>query len=89
MRWLGVKTEVFSLGDHRRRVLGPSSNLPADYFSPANRSESTEALRTSVRLSLEENLVKFFKENRGQVAIYDANVSTHEEGEGEDADVGG
>lgn len=66
---------MFSLGDHRRRVLGPSSNLPSDYFNPEERGPETEALRTKVKESLEADVEKFFRENRGQVAIYDANVS--------------
>ncbi|GAA6012426.1 hypothetical protein JCM11491_004329 [Sporobolomyces phaffii] len=76
LRWLGVKTEVFSLGDHRRRLLGPSANLPPDYFSPVDRSPETDELRQKVRLTLEEDVARFFKENRGQVAIYDANNGT-------------
>lgn len=76
LRWLGVKTEVFSLGDHRRRLLGPSANLPKDYFSPIDRSPETDELRQRVRLTLEEDVARFFKENRGQVAIYDANNGT-------------
>lgn len=66
---------VFSLGDHRRKVLGPSSSLPPDYFSPNDRSAATEQMRKQVKQSLEGEVEKFFKENRGQVAIYDANVS--------------
>lgn len=65
---------MFSLGDHRRRLLGPSANLPPDYFSPVDRSDETDELRQRVRLTLEEDVARFFKENRGQVAIYDANV---------------
>jgi hypothetical protein len=65
---------VFSLGDHRRRLLGPSRNLPQDYFDPVNRSAETDELRQRVRVTLEEELATFFKDNRGQVAIYDANV---------------
>ena len=33
LRWLGVKTRVYSLGDYRRRVLGGAKNLPPDYFA--------------------------------------------------------
>ncbi|CEQ39764.1 SPOSA6832_01312, partial [Sporobolomyces salmonicolor] len=76
LKWLGVKTEVFSLGDHRRRMLGPSADLPKDYFSLDNRSPETDELRKKVRLTLEEDVARFFKENRGQVAIYDANNGT-------------
>jgi 6-phosphofructo-2-kinase/fructose-2,6-biphosphatase 4 len=32
LRWLGVKTRVYSLGDYRRKVLGGAENIPADYF---------------------------------------------------------
>lgn len=78
LRWLGVKTEVFSLGDHRRKVLGPSSSLPPDYFSPNDRSAATEQMRKQVKQSLEGEVEKFFKENRGQVAIYDANNGTRQ-----------
>lgn len=67
---------VFSLGDHRRRVVGPSSNLPDDYFQSEGRSPETEQLRLKVKQSLEDDVEKFFNENRGQVAIYDANVES-------------
>ena len=65
---------VFSLGDHRRRMLGPSANLPPDYFSPDQRSPETDELRTKIRVTLEEEVARYFKDNLGQVAIYDANV---------------
>lgn len=32
LRWLGVKTKVYSLGDYRRKVLGGAKSVPADYF---------------------------------------------------------
>lgn len=66
---------VFSLGDHRRRVLGPTEMLPPDYFNPSGRTPETEEMRRRVRESLEEDVSNFFSEGRGQVAIYDANVS--------------
>ena len=69
-----VSVAVFSLGDHRRKVLGPSSTLPPDYFTPIGRTDETQALRMQVIASLELEVENFFKENRGQVAIYDANV---------------
>jgi hypothetical protein len=33
LRWLGIKTQVVSLGDNRRRLLGGAKSLPPDYFS--------------------------------------------------------
>lgn len=32
LRWLGVKTRVYSLGDYRRKVLGGAKDIPADYY---------------------------------------------------------
>lgn len=34
LRWNGVTTEVFSLGDYRRKTLGHAKDLPSDYFTP-------------------------------------------------------
>ena len=33
LRWMGVKTQVISLGDYRRKVLGGAHCLPKDYFT--------------------------------------------------------
>ena len=33
LRWLGVKTQVISLGDFRRKRLGGKGQLPPDYFT--------------------------------------------------------
>ena len=33
LRWLGVKTQVISLGDYRRKTLGGAQQLPKDYFT--------------------------------------------------------
>lgn len=77
LRWLGVKSEVFSLGDHRRKFLGDPHKLPPDYFATdGSRSESTEKLRQEIKQSLLKAVEDFFA-NGGQVAIYDANVSCH------------
>lgn len=32
LRWMGVKTQVVSLGDYRRKTLGGAQSLPPDYF---------------------------------------------------------
>ncbi len=32
LRWTGVKTQVISLGDYRRKVVGGAQKLPPDYF---------------------------------------------------------
>jgi 6-phosphofructo-2-kinase/fructose-2,6-biphosphatase 4 len=33
LRWLGVKTQVVSLGDYRRKILGGTQKVPPDYFT--------------------------------------------------------
>ncbi|KAI0346682.1 bifunctional 6-phosphofructo-2-kinase/fructose-2,6-bisphosphate 2-phosphatase [Trametopsis cervina] len=33
LRWTGVKTQVISLGDYRRKFLGSAQKLPPDYFT--------------------------------------------------------
>ena len=32
LRWMGVKTQVVSLGDYRRKTIGGAQQLPSDYF---------------------------------------------------------
>lgn len=44
-----MKTAVVSLGDYRRKVLGGSGSLPADYFT---LGESLPILPPSLSLSL-------------------------------------
>jgi 6-phosphofructo-2-kinase / fructose-2,6-biphosphatase 4 len=34
LRWAGVKTQVVSLGDYRRKIIGGAQKLPQDYFLP-------------------------------------------------------
>lgn len=33
LRWAGIKTQVISLGDYRRKSLGGAQKLPSDYFT--------------------------------------------------------
>jgi 6-phosphofructo-2-kinase/fructose-2,6-biphosphatase 4 len=33
LRWMGLKTQVVSLGDYRRKTLGGAQKLPPDYFT--------------------------------------------------------
>ncbi|PCH35197.1 bifunctional 6-phosphofructo-2-kinase/fructose-2,6-bisphosphate 2-phosphatase [Wolfiporia cocos MD-104 SS10] len=77
LRWTGVKTTVVSLGDYRRRVLGGTQNVPADYFSLGEKSLETVALRQKVSDGCEQLIWDFFN-NKGQVLIYDANNGTVE-----------
>ncbi|ODN99536.1 6-phosphofructo-2-kinase/fructose-2,6-bisphosphatase [Cryptococcus wingfieldii CBS 7118] len=74
LRWLGVKTRVYSIGDYRRKVLGGAENVPHDYFQTKSpRSEGTNALRRRIRTELEDQIMDFYTVQGGQVVIYDAN----------------
>ena len=33
LRWAGIKTQVISLGDYRRKTIGGAQKLPSDYFT--------------------------------------------------------
>src|SRR5258708_12814714 len=35
LRWAGIKTQVVSLGDYRRKTIGGAQHLPPDYFTLA------------------------------------------------------
>ena len=72
LRWLGVKSRVFSLGDHRRKILGGADKIPKDYFKSGPKSPETEALRKKILSDFDDTVIDFFNQG-GQVVIYDAN----------------
>ncbi|KAF7319032.1 6PF2K domain-containing protein [Mycena chlorophos] len=75
LRWMGVKTQVVSLGDYRRKTLGGAQKLPQDYFTLGEKTLETQALRLKVSSGC-ENLIWEFFTGGGQVVIYDANNGT-------------
>ncbi|KAJ3568262.1 hypothetical protein NP233_g5828 [Leucocoprinus birnbaumii] len=75
LRWTGVKTQVVSMGDYRRKTLGGAQKLPPDYFALGAKSDETEKLRKSVAEGCEQLIWDFF-DSGGQVVIYDANNGT-------------
>ncbi|KAL6300390.1 bifunctional 6-phosphofructo-2-kinase/fructose-2,6-bisphosphate 2-phosphatase [Sparassis latifolia] len=77
LRWTGVKTQVISLGDYRRKVLGGAQKLPPDYFTLGKKSPETVALRKTVLDGCEKLVWDFFNAG-GQVVIYDANNGSRE-----------
>ncbi|KAK7681362.1 hypothetical protein QCA50_015453 [Cerrena zonata] len=77
LRWTGVKTQVISLGDYRRKVLGGAQKLPPDYFTLGEKSPETLALRKKIQDGCEQLIWDFFNSG-GQVIIYDANNGTRE-----------
>ncbi|KAF2710186.1 6-phosphofructo-2-kinase/fructose-2,6-bisphosphatase-like protein [Pleomassaria siparia CBS 279.74] len=71
LRWLGVKTHVFHLGDYRRATLGPGKDVPDDYFF-LNASPQSVLLRNKILKKCREDIYHFLEHDKGQIAIYDA-----------------
>ncbi|CAF9911477.1 MAG: hypothetical protein HETSPECPRED_000344 [Heterodermia speciosa] len=71
LRWLGVKTRVFHLGDYRRESIGSGQDIPEDYFF-VNASASSVLLRQKILRKCREDIYRFLNNENGQVAIYDA-----------------
>ena len=71
LRWLGVKTRVFHLGDYRRATTGPGQDVPDDYFF-VNASASSVLLRQKILKKCRDDIYHFFNHEKGQIAIYDA-----------------
>lgn len=71
LRWLGVKTHIFHLGDYRRAHVGPKVDIPDDYFY-ANASPSSVMLRNQILKKCREDIFKFLDHENGQIAIFDA-----------------
>ncbi|KAI5949684.1 hypothetical protein CANMA_005491 [Candida margitis] len=70
LRWLGVKTHSFHLGDYRRA--SAEDDLTHDLFVPSPKSDRAHALREKVANECLNDILNFFKNDKGQVAIYDA-----------------
>jgi len=71
LRWLGVKTRIFHLGDYRRAIVGPGQEVPDDYFF-VNASPSSVLLRNKILKQCRDDIYHFLNFENGQVAIYDA-----------------
>lgn len=71
LRWLGVKTHIFHLGDYRRAFVGAKGEVPDDYFH-VNASTSSVLLRNKILKKCREDIFHFLNHENGQIAIYDA-----------------
>jgi 6-phosphofructo-2-kinase/fructose-2,6-biphosphatase 4 len=71
LRWLGVKTRIFHLGDYRRATMGEGQEVPDDYFF-INASPSSVLLRQKILRKCREDIYNFLEHENGQIAIYDA-----------------
>lgn len=71
LRWLGVKTRVFHLGDYRRAHVGDGKDVPEDYFF-VNASASSVLMRQKILKKCRDDIYQFLNHEHGQIAIYDA-----------------
>lgn len=69
LRWLGVKTRVFHLGDYRRQHIGDGNDVPDDYFF-VNASPNTVLLRQKILKKCRDEMLHFLNHENGQIAIY-------------------
>ncbi|KRX18064.1 6-phosphofructo-2-kinase/fructose-2,6-bisphosphatase 1, partial [Trichinella nelsoni] len=75
LNWIGITTKVFNLGDYRRTFFKEHANCD-DFFNPQNR-ETAQIRQQCADLALQD-VCRYLKENRGDVAIFDATNSTRE-----------
>ncbi|KAG0052563.1 hypothetical protein BGZ83_002441 [Gryganskiella cystojenkinii] len=73
LRWLGVQTRVFSVGNYRRQIIGVE--VTNDFFSPANKA--TAELRVKIANACLDDMVQWFAAG-GQVGILDGSNTTAE-----------
>ncbi|KAI8138089.1 6-phosphofructo-2-kinase-domain-containing protein [Fennellomyces sp. T-0311] len=68
LRWLGVSTKVFSVGNYRRERL---QTIPEDYFDPDNLDAQAERLK--IADDCLDDMMKWLQDGGGQVGIFDGN----------------
>ncbi|KAF9437889.1 hypothetical protein BGZ76_010671 [Entomortierella beljakovae] len=73
LRWLGVQTKVFSVGNYRRKIIGVE--VTNDFFSPSNTA--TADLRIKVANACLDDMILWFA-GGGQVGILDGSNTTEE-----------
>lgn len=71
LRWLGVKTHLFHLGDYRR-ANSEENDIHHDLFVPQPDNPKNNEFRRKIVNECLNDILNFFKNDKGQVAIYDA-----------------
>lgn len=74
LQWLGIPCRVFNVGDYRRNLHGIHRN--ADFFDPNNKDG--EAARREAATEALKDMIRWFDENKGRVAVLDATNATQE-----------
>ncbi|AET40542.1 bifunctional fructose-2,6-bisphosphate 2-phosphatase/6-phosphofructo-2-kinase Ecym_6151 [Eremothecium cymbalariae DBVPG len=72
-RWLGVRTNSFHVSEYRREKAAMDCiKVPLDYFSAKPTTEEGAKLRGMILRDVTDDMRKFFEEEKGQLAVYDA-----------------
>uniref|UniRef100_A0A0L0P160 6-phosphofructo-2-kinase domain-containing protein n=1 Tax=Candidozyma auris TaxID=498019 RepID=A0A0L0P160_CANAR len=71
LRWLGVKTHSFHLGDYRRAT-APNDDLDQVLYVAGGDGNVPDPLKNPTVDDCLNDILNFFKNDKGQVAIYDA-----------------
>lgn len=72
LAWVGIQARVFNVGSYRRKQGTPQP--PAKFFDPQN-SEG-EKMRQAAAQAAMDDMLRWFKQERGVVSIFDATNST-------------
>lgn len=70
LRWLGVKTHVFHLGDYRRAHA--MDYVDHGIFVPERFNTKYKTFRKKITFEIVNDIENFFLNDKGQIAIYDA-----------------
>ncbi|CAR25975.1 ZYRO0A12628p [Zygosaccharomyces rouxii] len=68
-RWLGVRTKSFHVSEYRRQM---TDTVPDEYFSAVPQTKEGIEYRQKVMRIVHEDMVRFFNDTKGQLAVYDA-----------------
>ncbi|SCU90625.1 LANO_0D09406g1_1 [Lachancea nothofagi CBS 11611] len=73
-KWLGVRTSSFHVSEYRRKMMASVDyhNFPNDYFSAKPKTSEGRTKRKEIIDQVLADMLKFFSEDKGQLAVYDA-----------------
>ncbi|KAG1453395.1 hypothetical protein G6F55_008163 [Rhizopus delemar] len=72
LNWLGIKTEIFSVGNYRRKIAGLH---PPPTFFDINNPDGLKKRHEAAKIALKD-MKKWYIEQEGVAAIFDATNST-------------
>ncbi|CAI4046894.1 hypothetical protein SKDZ_12G3720 [Saccharomyces kudriavzevii ZP591] len=67
-RWLGVRTKSFHFSEYKKTA----TDIPSDYFCAVPKSKEGMAFVEKLRRKMVNDILSFFNDTSGQLAIYDA-----------------